>query len=62
MARHVDVIEEKVNLIGFKGDDEENNLVNESKDSDNLRGSEEIIFDMNTDNNLDAINDRILNE
>lgn len=60
IARHVDVIEEDTNLIGFKCDDEENNPANEAKESP--RKSRKITEDMTNKNNLDVVNDRIFND
>lgn len=57
IARHVDVIEEDTNLIGFKCDDEENNPANEAKDNESSSESEKITADMNNKNNLDVVNE-----
>lgn len=62
IARHVDVIEEDTNLIGFKCNDEENNPANGAKDNESPSKSEKITEDMTKKNNLDVVNDRIFNE
>ena len=40
IARHVDIIEEHVNLIGFRGKNEENDYQDEAKNNENNKGND----------------------
>jgi len=58
IARHVDIIEENVNLIGFKGEDEENNYQDEARDNEDRMGDKKETLDMNKGNDTVSIVNR----
>jgi len=55
IARHVDIIEEDVNLIGVKGEDEENNYQDETRDNEDRMEDRKETLDINKGNDTVSI-------